>query len=94
MPTASKKSAPSHFKSLESLTQPPPVTGVEPRGPGRPRAKRSDPQYRSWSGLIKIQTVDDAVIRLRKTRDGRDMSVLVGDLLDQWLATPERPPKD
>ena len=91
MSLTGKKQAASAFRGLRDIvSSPPPKENTAQRGPGRPakaNSKRSDANYRPWSGLLRGKFVDDAVIRLRQTKetDGRDMSDLITDLLGEWL---------
>ena len=88
MSLTGKKTAPSAFRGLREVIAPPPQENTARRGPGRPPkrgSKRSNPDYRPWSGLLRGQFVDDADIRLRQTKDPRDMSDLITELLGDWL---------
>ncbi len=90
MSLTGKKQAPSAFRGLREITTPPPQENTARRGPGRPAkadSKRSNPDFRPWSGLLRGKFVDDADILLRQTKatDGRDMSQLITDLLGEWL---------
>ena len=88
MSLTGKKAGPSAFRGLRDVIQPPPQENTARRGPGRPPkpgSKRSNPDYRPWSGLLRGQFVDDADIRLRQTKDSRDMSDLITELLGDWL---------
>ncbi len=90
MSLTGKKPSPSAFRGLRAVMEPPPRENTAARGPGRPAkagSKRSNPDYRPWSGLLRGQYVDDAMIRLRQTKaeDPRDMSDLITDLLGEWL---------
>lgn len=91
MSLTGKKAPASAFRDLRAVMDPPPRENTASRGPGRPAkagSKRSNPDYRPWSGLLRGQYVDDAMIRLRQTKaeDPRDMSDLITDLLGEWLA--------
>jgi hypothetical protein len=90
MSLTGKKQAASAFRGLREVMAPPPMENTAQRGPGRPAkagSKRSNPDYRPWSGLLRGQYVDDAMIRLRQTKaeNRRDMSDLITDLLGEWL---------
>jgi hypothetical protein len=51
-----------------------------------PTGKRSNPDYRQVSAWIKDKTYKRVKLRLLLKEDGRrDFSVLVQDLLDDWL---------
>jgi hypothetical protein len=86
MPVATRKQERSPFAALEAITQaPPPELTSERRGPGRPRGKRSDDTYRTWSGFLPKEAVLRASMRLMETHDKRDMSDLLGELLTTWV---------
>ena len=90
MSLTGKKAGPSAFRGLRDVMAPPPKENTAPAGRGRPvkpGSKRSNPDYRPWSGLLRGQLVDAADLRLRQTRatDGRDVSDLITDLLGEWL---------
>lgn len=89
MSLTGKKPAPSAFRGLRDVIGPPPEENTARQGPGRPPkkgSKRSNPDYRPWSGLLMRKYLDDADIRLRQTKDPRDMSDLITELLGDWLA--------
>jgi hypothetical protein len=51
-----------------------------------PTGKRSNPDYRQVSAWIKDKTYKRVKLRLLLKEDGRrDFSVLVQDLLEEWL---------
>ncbi len=56
------------------------------RGVGRPPGKRSDPDYKQYSVLLKKQTHRKVSGILRDRDGGQDVSELVEQLLEQWLA--------
>lgn len=89
MPTATRKPI-STFQSLEAITQVPPPELNPHRGPGRPRGKRSDDTYRTWSGFLPKKTLLNANMRLMETSDKRDMSDLLAELLTSWVEEQER----
>jgi len=49
--------------------------------------KRSDPDWKQRSVLLKNESFDDARDILKRKYNGRDFSELMQALLDQWLAT-------
>jgi hypothetical protein len=59
------------------------ATGL--KGPGRPPGKRSDPEYKQYSVLLKKQTHRQVTAILRDQEDGPDVSELLQQLLEQWL---------
>ena len=61
------------------------------RSPGRPHGKRSDPAWKQFSVLLKKETQRDAVTILRAATDeSRDLSGLLQELLEQWIAGQRR----
>lgn len=89
MPAATRKPV-SAFQSLEAITQTPPPELNPHRGPGRPRGKRSDETYRTWSGFLPKEALRQASMRLMETSDKRDMSDLLGELLSTWVDKQQR----
>ena len=57
----------------------------EKRGPGRPIGKRSNPAYRQYTALIRIDTHDRAIEKLRKTAAKPDFGEYVERLILQDL---------
>jgi hypothetical protein len=55
------------------------------KGPGRPPGKRSDPEFKQYSVLLKKQTHREVTKILRDQEDSPDVSELVQQLLEQWL---------
>jgi len=55
--------------------------------PGRPRAKRSDPNYVQTSPYIKKTTLQAVKMQLLSEGQGREYSELVEELLLEWLNT-------
>lgn len=56
---------------------------------GRPilyTSKSRDPEWRAWTGYLKTDTVNDSSYLLKKTKDKRNMSELMQELLAGWLA--------
>jgi hypothetical protein len=52
---------------------------------GRPRGKRSDPEYKQFSVLLKKVTHKQASRLLEDTDRGQDVSELVQELLEGWI---------
>lgn len=53
---------------------------------GRPaRGKKSDPNYKQFSVLLKKETQKRAVRKLEDLETGQDFSDLVQEVLEQWL---------
>ncbi len=83
------------FGALASLRQQPATTDIEPapalpavepkRGKGRPPGKRSDPDWKLYSHFLKKRTQRAAVARLQAEEDGRDLSDVLEELLENWL---------
>jgi len=68
--------------TVEALPRP----AAEPaRGKGRPPGKRSNPEWKLFSHFLKKQTQRRAVARLAELEDGRDLSDVLQELLEQWL---------
>lgn len=59
----------------------------EKRGPGRPIGKRSNPAYRQYTALIRIDTHDRAIEKLRRTRAKPDFGEYIERLILQDLGT-------
>ena len=55
--------------------------------PGRPRAKRSDPNFVQTSPYIKKATLQAVKMQLLAEGQGREYSELVEELLSEWLNT-------
>jgi hypothetical protein len=69
-----------------------PITTEKPaRAPGRPPGKRSNPDFDPTTIFLRVETKDAVAIRLRQEkRLGKrknDLSVLVEELLQNWLET-------
>lgn len=60
-------------------------TAAQPARRGRPRGKRSDPDYEQTTAYIRKQTHLGVKIALLKEGKGREYSELVEDLLADWL---------
>ena len=65
-----------------------PVTTL--KAPGRPPGKRSDPEYKQYSVLLKRQTHRQVTTILRDQEDSPDVSELLQQLLEQWLAQQQK----
>ncbi len=57
----------------------------EKRGPGRPIGKRSNPAYRQYTALLRIDTHDRAVEKLRKITAKPDFGEYIEQLIQQDL---------
>ena len=60
------------------------------KGPGRPPGKRSDPEYKQYSVLLKRQTHRQVTAILRDQEDSPDVSELLQQLLEQWLEKQQK----
>lgn len=58
------------------------------RGRGRPATgKRSNPEWKLYSHFLKRKTQRAAVARLQAEDEGRDLSDVLQELLENWLKT-------
>jgi hypothetical protein len=74
--------------ATESATTPPEITARPEPGKGRgrpPIGKRSDPEWKLYSHFLKRKTQRAAVARLQAEDDGRDLSDVLQELLEDWL---------
>lgn len=55
------------------------------RGRGRPLGKRSDPAWKLYSHFLKKQTHREVTNILRNEENGRDLSDVLQQLLEEWL---------
>jgi len=60
------------------------------KAPGRPPGKRSDPEYKQYSVLLKKQTHRLVTSILRDQEDSPDVSELIQRLLEQWLEQQQK----
>lgn len=86
---------------VEAKTQEPPLGRIEKaipesrtaRAVGRPPGKRSDPEWKQFSVLLRKRTQREATTILRSEQgdDGaRDLSDLVQELLERWVEERRR----
>lgn len=66
-------------EDLEAPAQP----SVKPRG--RPKGKRSNPDFEQVTAYIRKRTHQEVKIALLQEGEDREFSELVEELLDQWL---------
>lgn len=59
----------------------------QPKKMGRPRGKRSDPDYEQVTAYIRRNTYTATKIALLQENQGREFSELVEDLLSEYLGT-------
>ena len=57
---------------------------------GRPPGKRSHPDYKQYSVLLKKQTHRQVTNILRNLENGQDVSELVQQLLEQWVEKQQK----
>ena len=63
------------------------AASAEPvQGRGRPLGKRSNPEWKLFSHFLKKQTQREATNILRNEDNGRDLSDILQELLEEWLA--------
>jgi hypothetical protein len=63
-----------------------PAVAQAARGKGRPPGKRSNPQWKLYSHFLKKQTQREAAALLAAREDARDLSDILQELLEHWLA--------
>ena len=71
----------------EQPAAPPPPAAVAQaaaKGRGRPPGKRSDPDFKPTTLLLREQTKRTAMRLLEDSQSGQDLSDLVEQLLAQW----------
>ena len=56
------------------------------RGKGRPPGKRSDPEWKLYSHFLKKQTQREAAHILSNDENGKDLSNVLQQLLEEWVA--------
>ena len=64
-----------------------PSSATFPKKQGRPRGKRSDPDYEQVTAYIKKKTYKQTKIALLELEEVEDFSGLVEKLLSEWLST-------
>jgi len=62
-----------------------PASAEPVRGKGRPLGKRSDPAWKLYSHFLKKQTHREVTNILRNEENGRDLSDVLQQLLEEWL---------
>jgi hypothetical protein len=75
---------------LRKAQQPPSETPQPPSGPllpakPKPQGKRSDPDWKQYSVLLKKESHKQASLILRQKYEGVDISDLMQALLAQWI---------
>lgn len=69
---------------------PTPPAGAQEAGKGKGRpaiGKRSNPEWKLYSHFLKKQTQRAAAARLQAEDEGRDLSDVLQELLENWLKT-------
>ncbi|MGD0108070.1 MAG: hypothetical protein ABSC06_29165 [Rhodopila sp.] len=74
---------------LAEPTPPPTAATLEVgKGRGRPATgKRSNPEWKLYSHFLKKRTQRAAAARLQAEDEGRDLSDVLQELLENWLKT-------
>ena len=62
----------------------------ERKSPGRKPGKRSHPDYKPHTVLLKKQVHRQATARLREREGNPDLSELLNQLLEDWLKKPSK----
>ena len=68
-----------------------PVSAEPVRRQGRPLGKRSDPAWKLYSHFLKKQTHREVTNILRNEENGRDLSDVLEQLLEEWLIQHKKP---
>jgi hypothetical protein len=71
----------------DDLYTPIPETTVSPKAMGRPKGKRSNPDYEQVTAYIKKETHKNVKRELLDNEDIHDFSELLEILLVEWLST-------
>ena len=72
-------------QAAEQPDAPAPASAEPVRGKGRPLGKRSDPAWKLYSHFLKKQTHREVTNILRNEENGRDLSDVLQQLLEEWL---------
>jgi hypothetical protein len=88
----------SKFSGIFAEKEPPPVHGrtegsVQPRPIGRPPGKRSNPNFKPRTILMKDDLHFEAteILRRKRSGSGQDLSDLMNTLLEEWLKKQKAP---
>jgi hypothetical protein len=84
------KLQPGQTEEKVALSPEPPISVVPspvavPRPPGRPPGKRSDPEWKPRTILMRTKTHRRVSRVLLDRDDGPDLSELIDELLDEWV---------
>ena len=80
-----KKAKPVPVKLPPALPTPSPEPAPIAKKRGRPKAKRSDPNYLGFTTYIHREVHRKVKMQLLANDEGQEMSELVEELLRQWL---------
>lgn len=88
-PAPAARQSKARLRSLpkEQPTPPEPLPEPPARKMGRPRGKRSDPNYEQITAYIRKETHLEVKASLLRDPEGRDFSELIQELLDEYLRT-------
>jgi hypothetical protein len=92
-PAASARTVPPVAAPTPPPAAPPspaPAEIATPRGPGRPRGKRSDPTFDQVTAYVPRELYRRVRIALLEDDRGQEFSELVAELLAAWLADRPR----
>jgi hypothetical protein len=78
-------------QAAEQPDAPAPASAEPMRGKGRPPGKRSDPAWKLYSHFLKKQTHREATNILRNEENGRDLSDVLQQLLEEWISQQKNP---
>jgi len=78
-----------HSEAGADQPTPAPVI-ANPKGKGRPPGKRSNPEWKLYSHFLKKRTQREATDILRAEDDARDLSDVLQELLEKWIAQAHR----
>lgn len=89
--TPSPKTNSSDRTQPEPSPETSPKESPEPEPPkrGRPKAKRSDPNFTQISAYIRKDTHRKVKMKLLEIKSERDLSELIEELLQEWLKQPD-----
>ena len=93
LPAASATTPPPPGSTARPSAAPPspaPAEVAPPRGPGRPRGKRSDPTFDQVTAYVPHDLYHRVRLALLKDDRGQEFSELVAELLAEWLAGRHR----
>jgi hypothetical protein len=81
------ETTPAATSAREAAAEPAPRPAADAvRAKGRPPGKRSNPEWKLYSHFLKKQTQRRAAAYLAAMEDRRDLSDVLQELLERWLA--------